>query len=323
MHGRFLEERIQSVLCQSFQDFEIILLDDASTDDSKDVIEIYRANPKVSHICYNETNTGKPFLQWKLGMELARGSLIWIAESDDVAKPEFLATMVQAFDRYTNLVLSTVKLEYIDAEGKSIGFVEEDFQGTYDGKDVLVNGLGYRNCIRNASAVVFDRQVGMAYIDNIIGRRYSGDWHFWALISMHPGGRMHFNPSYLCYYRLHGSSVHGKVRGRRLALPAIEAIAIFCSINLNSPASYRSEAIIRKFITLHDDIWFWIHGVPSNAGLVSRLFIRPGFWHLLLPLATVLTLDVLKKIRNRVIWIFGFISGSIHRSKKISEEINL
>lgn len=307
MHGRFLEERIQSVLCQSFQDFEIILLDDASTDNSKDIIENYRANPKVTHVHFNETNSGKPFLQWKQGMKLAQGALVWIAESDDVAKPEFLKAMVQAFDQYPDLVLATVLPEYIDKEGKVIGFVEEKFQGTYDGIEVLVNGLGYRNCIRNASAVVFDKQVGMAYIDCIIDRRYSGDWHFWALMAMHPGGRVHFSPMCLCSYRLHGSSVHGKVRGHRRALPAIEAMAIFCNINLHPAAAYSSVSTIRKFITLNDDIWFWIRGVPPNIALFSKLFFRIVNWRNIILLMAVLTVDVINKIINRVVRLFKFI----------------
>ena len=55
-HARFLKERIDSILNQTFQDFELILLDDCSSDNSVEVLEEYRNNPHVSHIELNEQN---------------------------------------------------------------------------------------------------------------------------------------------------------------------------------------------------------------------------------------------------------------------------
>ena len=89
-HAPFLKQRIESVLNQSFQDFEMILIDDCSTDGSREIIESYRNNPHVSHIVYNDSNSGSAFLQWNKGIELAKGDWIWVAESDDYAEPTFL-----------------------------------------------------------------------------------------------------------------------------------------------------------------------------------------------------------------------------------------
>jgi len=84
-HSRYLDERLTSVLNQTYPYFEIIILDDCSPDNgaSKAVIEKYRENPHVSHIIYNEVNSGSPFKQWQKGFDLAKGDYIWIAESDD------------------------------------------------------------------------------------------------------------------------------------------------------------------------------------------------------------------------------------------------
>lgn len=59
----YLPERIASILNQTYSDFELILLDDASTDNSVSVLEEYRNNSHVSHIVVNEQNTGIPFQQ--------------------------------------------------------------------------------------------------------------------------------------------------------------------------------------------------------------------------------------------------------------------
>src|ERR1700742_1367615 len=93
-HSRYLNQRIDSVLSQTYQDFELIILDDCSTDDSRKIIKQYQEHPKVSHIVFNETNSGTTFKQWKKGIELAKGKYIWIAESDDWCEPNLLETLV-------------------------------------------------------------------------------------------------------------------------------------------------------------------------------------------------------------------------------------
>ena len=60
-HEKFLKERLDSILNQTFQDFELIILDDLSPDNSREIIETYRAHPKVSKIVYNEKTQGLLF----------------------------------------------------------------------------------------------------------------------------------------------------------------------------------------------------------------------------------------------------------------------
>ena len=98
-HSRFLDLRIQTVLNQTYKNLEIIILDDCSPDNgaSRLIIEKYRNNPLVSHIIYNEVNSGNTFLQWKKGIELCKGEIIWIAESDDFCECNMLEELIIAF----------------------------------------------------------------------------------------------------------------------------------------------------------------------------------------------------------------------------------
>lgn len=93
-HAPYLKQRIDSILSQSFQDFELILLDDCSTDNSRNVLSMYANNEHVSHIVFNEQNSGSTFKQWEKGIQLSKGEFIWIAESDDYASPNFLQSIV-------------------------------------------------------------------------------------------------------------------------------------------------------------------------------------------------------------------------------------
>ncbi len=70
-HGRYLTERLESIFNQTFRDFEVILLDDASTDNSLEVIERYRGHAGV-RIVPGAENSGSTFKQWLKGIDLAR-----------------------------------------------------------------------------------------------------------------------------------------------------------------------------------------------------------------------------------------------------------
>ena len=66
-HARFLPKRIESILNQTFQDFELILLDDCSTDDSRSILSSYASDPRVT-IEFNKVNSGSTFKQWNKGV---------------------------------------------------------------------------------------------------------------------------------------------------------------------------------------------------------------------------------------------------------------
>src|ERR1700675_4790198 len=96
-HARFLRQRMESVLGQTFQDFEVILLDDCSTDESQSILREYAADPRV-RLEFNEKNSGSTFKQWNKGVRLVRGKYVWMAESDDYAEPQFLEKVVARLD---------------------------------------------------------------------------------------------------------------------------------------------------------------------------------------------------------------------------------
>ena len=116
-HASYLKQRIDSILNQTFQDFEVIILDDCSTDNSLEVLSHYKNHNKVSHCVFNDTNSGNPFKQWDKGIQLAKGEWIWIAESDDWAEPEFLETINTHLRNCNNCGLIYTSSRLVDAEG--------------------------------------------------------------------------------------------------------------------------------------------------------------------------------------------------------------
>jgi glycosyltransferase involved in cell wall biosynthesis len=212
-HARFLEQRIESVLNQTFQDFEVILLDDASPDNSLDIINRYHDHPKFT-IVINEKNSGSTFLQWKRGVEIAKGEYIWIAESDDVAEPQLLDTLVKHLEESPSIVLAYCQSLTIDSEGNRLGSMCEWTKNidkdrwhhnfTNNGEDECVNYLILQNTIPNASAVVF-RKSSFMKINTTTDLRLSGDWIIWSRLIKQ--GDIAFCAEHLNLFRQHPQTV--------------------------------------------------------------------------------------------------------------------
>lgn len=186
-HAPYLAERIESVLSQTYQDFELILLDDCSSDDSRAVIDRYRQHPRVSRVVFNEVNSGNTFVQWERGIGLAKGKYVWIAESDDVADPVFLNTLVPLLEADERRVVAFSHSRMIDSEGR---LLSETWHKQGSSGEVMVrDGKAFnrrvmvRQCaIYNASMTVFRKSVFAAIPSDYKLYRYCGDWLFWTYV---------------------------------------------------------------------------------------------------------------------------------------------
>ena len=99
-YANFIIERIDSILMQTYPIYELIILDDCSTDNSVEVIEEKIKDIKDIKVKFikNEKNSGGVFRQWKKGFDAATGDFIWIAEADDSAENNFVEELIKPFD---------------------------------------------------------------------------------------------------------------------------------------------------------------------------------------------------------------------------------
>src|SRR5271157_1728445 len=214
-HAQYLPRRIDSILCQTFQDFELIILDDASTDNSREIIESYGKNQRAKAI-FNQQNSGNSFKQWNLGLIQAKGEYLWFAESDDYADLSLLETLVDRLDRHPNVGLAVCQSWTVDQDSKLLGNYRdlqeyqnhsshwrEDYVNA--GHDECKNYLFWHNTIPNASAVLWRREilerVGGAPTD----MRVCGDWM--AYINALQFSDIAFVSTPLNYFRQHEANV--------------------------------------------------------------------------------------------------------------------
>ena len=212
-YARFLKQRIDSILSQTYQNIEIILIDDCSSDNSRDILEQYRHNRRVKTIIYNKRNSGSPFHQWEKGIELASGDLIWIAESDDYAEPTFLESLVAKFKDDT---CSPLAFAYCDLTIVNDKNVKDDTLTinhchnqpstvyVYDGESFIRERLVRMCCVCNASSVLFSKAIAVTISKKYSKFRTAGDYLFW--IMMAERGNVSKVDSQLCYNRRHNNS---------------------------------------------------------------------------------------------------------------------
>jgi glycosyltransferase involved in cell wall biosynthesis len=211
----FLEKRFYSILLQTFQDYEIIILDDASTDGSRHMLNELTAYNRQDKLILNETNSGSVFSQWKLGIENARGSFVWIAESDDFVDLHFLDLTL------SGLYLNNSSLAYansvpVDTDGVPYGdyrdlYLNQFNLGKWDasyimsGLEEVSSSLGIANTIPNASSTIFRRNlITLDDLSRAMEFKMCGDWFFYILLCSRGG--VSFVHSCNNYHTRHASS---------------------------------------------------------------------------------------------------------------------
>ena len=119
VHNReaYIGAAIESILSQSFSDYELLLIDDGSTDRSVEVIRSYN-DPRIRAVC-NGRNLGIPQTRNR-GLELARGEYIALLDSDDIARPDRLLTQVSFLDQHPDYVQVGGWTQAMDEHGHTL-----------------------------------------------------------------------------------------------------------------------------------------------------------------------------------------------------------
>jgi glycosyltransferase involved in cell wall biosynthesis len=251
-HAKFLPQRIDSILSQSFQDFELIILDDHSPDNSIEVIQRYPWDREY-RLIPSSTNSGSPFAQWRKGLLQCSGEYVWIAESDDYSSPDFLRAMVETLDADPEIALCYSQSVGVDELGNFMYSYfpwTEDLDATLwrssfvmDGRDFVRKYISKKCVIPNVSAALFRSSALSAIAFPESWMRHYGDWLLYARTAW--TGKVGFVCEDYNFFRFHSStqranaSVDHFVEYRHV----IHLIARLCASTLTLPEKI---AIARK-----------------------------------------------------------------------------
>ena len=213
-HVAYLTQRLESIYAQTYDNFEVLLLDDCSSDDSREVLNDFATRyPDRTRVIFNNVNSGGVFHQWKKGLAEACGDLIWIAESDDWASPNFLETLVPFFQNEV-VQLAYARTIFMDEAGEKQIWSMEEYLNQYGPErwsrtwvetapNIVEEVFSIVNIIPNVSSALFRNfeRMDVLEIDDWLGMRTCGDWMFY--LNVIRGGMMAYSPHTQNFYRNH------------------------------------------------------------------------------------------------------------------------
>lgn len=211
-YARYLKERVRSILHQTYQDFELLYLDDASVDASNAVMRTFADDPRVQMHCF-EQNSGKVYQRWNDGAGLATGEWLWFAGADDSVHPQFLERLLGIADEHPGTGIVHCRPIHIDTDGQIIGV---RYKGTdeemarlsadhYNRGYEQITPLTRANYLFTASALLIRRDVFESVGGFDVRLWLCADWHVYlqALRSVD----IAYTAEPLACYRFHRQTV--------------------------------------------------------------------------------------------------------------------
>jgi glycosyltransferase involved in cell wall biosynthesis len=122
--GRYLPETLDSLLAQTWQDFEIVVCDNASADQTENVCRVYAAKDSRVRYFRNKTNIGGN-RNYQLAFSLARGRYFRWAASDDLCAPTLVERCVEILDEHADVVLAYPRTVLIDDKSQVLSDYED------------------------------------------------------------------------------------------------------------------------------------------------------------------------------------------------------
>ncbi|RLQ23693.1 glycosyltransferase [Seongchinamella sediminis] len=274
-HADYLELRLESIFSQSYDNFEVILLDDASTDASAAVLRrFHQRYPDKSTLVINEENSGGVFHQWEKGLNLARGDIVWIAESDDWCTENFLATLVPWFENEA-IMLAYARTVFMDGEGEQQIWSINEYLHDIDpqrwnrpivatGPQIVREAFAVKNIVPNVSSALFRTPRQLEILADPEWRRMKtcGDWVLY--LHLLRGGMLAYSPEACNYYRIHGDNTSVSSYSQDAFYREHEQVALTVQQYFDVPDSV--------FETLRDNLeihWRETRGEYSDQALES------------------------------------------------------
>ncbi|MBT0653788.1 glycosyltransferase family 2 protein [Geomobilimonas luticola] len=198
-YGRFIADAIESVLAQTFSDYELIISDNCSDDNTRHIVEKYTiSDSRIRYYC-NEQNIGMVG-NWNRCLELAQGEYVKILCADDLLEPICLEESVNALECYTNAVLVSGARLLVDTHLKPVA--KHSFGDSLQvvlGTDVIQRCLVEGNLIGEPTSVLFRRALAVRGFDTAY--QQITDMEMWFHIL--ENGYFAFVPDVICRYRQH------------------------------------------------------------------------------------------------------------------------
>jgi len=275
-HEKYLRQRLDSIYNQTYKNYEVILLDDCSTDHSREILKEYAEKHKDNtRIIFNEKNSGGVYHQWAKGIQNASSEYCWIAESDDDCESNFLEKVIPAFSdpevKLSYCQYGFINLENVENPGAFLNYVgtidREKWKNSYinDSSSEVETALAMKNTIPNASGAVFKKPVDDSLLKNDawLSMRICGDWIFYLHIIR--DGKIAFTTATKSYFRFHTSNTSVATYATAAYYKEHEMVALA----VKSLYDVSDQAILKNYENIHA---FFDRNVHDRSLIFEELF---------------------------------------------------
>ncbi len=202
-YGRFLAEAIESVLAQDFQDFELLIVDDCSTDNTSEVARPFCARDPRVQFTVNTSNLGM-VNNWNQCLARARGEYIKFLFGDDkLIHPQALSKLLALLRQYPSAVLAASARIILDEQSNAVDIYRDLPEGCHPGRKIITACLmeNGKNIVGEPSAVLFRKADAQRGFDP--NYRQIVDVEMW--MHLLEKGDLAYTREPLCAFRVHPS----------------------------------------------------------------------------------------------------------------------
>lgn len=198
----FVKSAIESILQQTFSDFELLVINDGSTDHSAEIISSIK-DPRIVYVS-NAENIGLIASLTK-GIQLAKGKYIARMDADDISLPERLQKQVAKMESDPGIAVLASLVDFINADDEVTGHWNTDREAVSE-KEIRAL-MVKTNCIAHPSVMMRSDVARKFFYKQ--SQKGAEDWDLWLRV-LGDGGRIAKLPEVLLHYRVHPASITGK-----------------------------------------------------------------------------------------------------------------
>lgn len=297
-HSIFLEDRIKSIINQTYQNWELIIIDDKSNDDSIDKLRLLlkNYNHKIKYFIVNKTNSGSGYNSWKKGIELAETDFIWIAETDDYSDLFFLEESINLLEKDHKISLVFSSSIYVNKDKEFLYSsknrtkelnVKKGEVGVFRDKYFLKAAIS-NPYITNGSSVVFRKKNTKKLPSGIFEKGLSTDIFLWTFLVI--GNKFGFVNKPLNFFRRHSNSTTEKINNNKLKQIYIEKIDYLNYFKLANNYNPLLDSYIKNYI-------FKNKKEILNSKFLNRLETKDNVQ---IQYYKFLIKQIIKKIKNKI-----------------------
>lgn len=254
----YIEESILSLIHQTYQNWELIIVNDGSTDQTVEIARSFLKKDNRLRLINNETNEGLIVTRNK-GLESAKGKYIANLDSDDIALPNRLKKQVAFLEKHQEYVLLGAGCIHIDKEGKKLAEVERNIPNTH-----LKSLLLFSNYFINSTVMFRTEEVKKVTYQK--GFAPAEDYELFSQIGKY--GEIGNLPEPLVKYRIHDHNISSLKKEEQQ-----KAISNIIKNQLQSLGIIPSDNELKLHVSLVDGFFEWSE-LPQVETWLSKLIER-------------------------------------------------